>query len=86
MCRLTQTALKGFLVRQFKNETECLDTTELDQDKEAGNKAADLALIGSTVSPIPQDGNMWIRSHVHPCQKRHNDIPEHEVQSVIIRI
>ena len=41
MCQLTQTALKGFLAQKFKDENDCSDTTELDQDIEAGQKAAD---------------------------------------------
>ena len=40
---LTETALKGFLAQKFKDENDCLNATELDQDIEAGNKAADLA-------------------------------------------
>ena len=43
MCQLTETALKGFLAQKFKDENDCLNATELDQDIEAGNKAADLA-------------------------------------------
>ncbi|CAB4010472.1 Hypothetical predicted protein, partial [Paramuricea clavata] len=41
LCQLTQTALKGFLAQKFKDENDCPDTTELDQDIEAGQKAAD---------------------------------------------
>ncbi|CAB3993337.1 Hypothetical predicted protein [Paramuricea clavata] len=41
LCQLTQTALKGFLAQKFKDENDCSDTTELDQDIEAGQKAAD---------------------------------------------
>ena len=53
MCQLTQTALKGFLAQKFKDENDCSDTTELDQDIEAGQKA--------TVNPNPPDADMWIR-------------------------
>ena len=35
----------------------------------------------STVNPNPPDEEIWIRPQVHPCQKRHNDIPEFEVLS-----
>ncbi|CAB4021736.1 Hypothetical predicted protein, partial [Paramuricea clavata] len=38
---LDATALKGFLAQKFKDENDCSDTTELDQDIEAGKKAAD---------------------------------------------
>ena len=86
LCELTQTALKGFLAQKFKDENDCPDTTELDQNIEAGKKAADTACqyvdwLLSTVNPNPPDKDMWIRPQVHPCQKRHHDIPEHEVQS-----
>jgi DNA replication protein DnaC len=86
LCQLTQTALKGFLALKFKDENDCSDTTELDHDIEAGKRAADTACqyvdwLLSTVSPNPPDQDMWIRPQVHPCQKRHNDICEHEIQS-----
>ena len=68
LCQLTQT---GFLAQ---DENDCCDTTELDQNIEAGEKAADTACqyvdwLLSTVNPNPPDENMWIRPHVHPCQK-----------------
>ena len=86
LCQLTQTALKGFLAQKFKNENDCSDTTELDQDIEAGQKAADTVCqyvnwLLSTVNPNPPDQDMWIRPEVHPCQRSHHDIPEHEKQS-----
>ncbi|CAB4043659.1 Hypothetical predicted protein, partial [Paramuricea clavata] len=86
LCQLTQTALKGFLAQKFKNENDCSDTTELDQDIEAGQKAADTVCqyvdwLLSTVNPNPPDEDMWIRPEVHPCQKSHHNIPEHEKQS-----
>ena len=86
LCQLTQAALKGFLAQKIKDKNGCPDTTELDQDIEAGNKAAHTACqyvdwLLSTVNPNPPDEDMWIRPEVHPCQKRHNDIPEFEVQS-----
>ena len=86
LCQLTQTALKGFLAQKFKDENDCSDTTELDQDIEAGQKAADTVCqyvdwLLSTVNPNPPDADMWIRPEVHPCQRSHHDIPEHEKQS-----
>jgi hypothetical protein len=86
LCQLTQTALKGFLAQKFKNENDCSDTTELDQDIEAGRQAADTVCqyvdwLLSTVNPNPPDEDMWIRPEVHPCQRSHHDVPEHEKQS-----
>ncbi len=34
----------------------------------------------STINPSPPDEKMWIRPEVHPCQRIHHDIPEHEKQ------
>ncbi|CAB4010673.1 ATP-dependent DNA helicase PIF1, partial [Paramuricea clavata] len=86
LCELTQTALKGFLAQKFKDENDCSDTTELDLDIHAGKKAADTACqyvdwLLSTVNPNPPDEDMWIKPELHPCQKRHNDIPHFDVQS-----
>ena len=86
LCQLTQTALKGFLAQKFKNENDCSDTTELDQDIETDQKAADTVFqyvdwLLSTFNPNPPDEDMWIRPEVHPCQRSHHDIPEHEKQS-----
>ena len=86
LCQLTQTALKGFLAQKFKDENDCSDTTELDQDIEAGQEAAGTVCqyvdwLLSTINPNPPDEDVWIRPEVHPCQKSHHDIPEHEKQS-----
>ena len=86
LCQLTQTALKGFLAQKFKDENDCSNSIELDQDIEAGQKAADTVCqyvdwLLSTVNPNPPDEDMWIRPEVHPCQKSPHDIPEHEKQS-----
>jgi hypothetical protein len=84
LCQLTQTALKGFLAQKFKNKNYC--STELDQDIEAGKRAADTACqyvdwLLSIVNPNPPEKDMWIRPQVHPCQKRYNDIPAFEKES-----
>ncbi len=86
LCQLTQTALKGFLAQKCKDENDYSDTTELDNDIEAGQRAADTVCqyvdwLLSTVNPNPPDEDMWIRPETHPCQRSHSDIPEHEKQS-----
>ena len=63
MCQLTQTALKGFLAKKFKDENDCSDTTELDQDIEACQKAADTVCqyvdwLLLTVNPNPPDEDL----------------------------
>ena len=86
MCQLTQTALKGFLAQKFKDDSDCSDTTELNQDIEAGEKAADTVCqyvdwLLSTINPNPPDEDVWMRSEVHPCQRNHHDIHENDKQS-----
>ena len=86
LCQLTELALKGYLAEKYKHEHDVVDTTKLDQDIEAGNKAAQTACqyvdwLLSTVNPNPPDDDMWIRPQVHPCQRSYKDIPEHEKDS-----
>ena len=86
LCQLTETALKGFLAQKVKDENDSCDTTELDQDIEAGQKAADTVCqyvdwLLSTVNPNPPDEDMWIRPEIHPCQKSCDNISDNEVES-----
>ena len=89
LCQLTETALKGFLAQKYKNENNAPDTTELDQNIEAGKKAAETACqyvdwLLSTVNPMPPEEDTWVRPPVHPCQKHHEDIPDYEQESDFI--
>ena len=36
-------------------------------------------LLLSTVNPNPPEEDIWIKLPVHPCPKRHEDIPDFEV-------
>ena len=38
----------------------------------------------STVNPNPPDEDVWIRPAVHPCQRCHSDIQEHDKQSAYV--
>lgn len=65
LCHLTQIALKGFLAQKFKDENGCSDTSELDQDIEAGKRAANTACeyadwLLLCVNANPPDEDMWI--------------------------
>jgi hypothetical protein len=85
LCQLTEIALKGFLAQKYKEE-HGIDTPELNQDIEAGNKAADIACqyvdwLLSTVNPNLPENNLWIRPQVHPCQRSYKDIPKSEIHS-----
>ena len=86
LCQLTKTALKGFLAQKYKEEHPNIDSTELDQEIVAGNKAAETACqyvdsLLSTVNPIPPDQGMWMRPQVHRCQRSYKDIPDYELES-----
>ena len=63
LCQLTQIALKGFLAQKFKDENDCLGTTELVQDIEAGKKASDTVCqyvdwLLSTANPNSPDEDL----------------------------
>ena len=78
--------MKGFLAQKLKDENVFSDATEIDHDIDAGNQAAKTVCqyvdwLLSTVNPNPPDEDMWIRPELHPCQRLHPDIPEHEKQS-----
>jgi len=86
LCDLTKVALKGFLAQKFKDENTIENSSELDQDIEAGNKAAQTSCsyvdwLLSTVNPNPPDDDKWIRPHTHPCQRLYKDIPEWDMDS-----
>ena len=86
LCQLSRTALKGFLAQKFKDDSDCSDTTELDQDIEAGEKAGDTVCqyvdwLLSTINPNPPDEDRCMRPEVHPCQRNHHDIHEMDKQS-----
>ena len=81
--------MKGFLAQKFQDENDCFDATELDQVLEAGQKAAETVYqyvdwLLSTVDSNSPNEDMWIRPEVHPCQRRHEDIPEHKKQSYYV--
>ncbi|XP_020896155.1 uncharacterized protein LOC110235051 [Exaiptasia diaphana] len=91
LCDLTKVALKGYLAQKFKDENTVEDSTELDQDIEAGNEATQTACkyvdwLLSTMNPNPPDEEMWIRPDVHPCQRQYNDIPEWDMDSDYVDI
>ena len=86
LCQLTQIALKGFLAQKMKDQNDLFDTAELDQDIEAGHQAANTVCqyvdwLLSTVNPNPPDDGNWIRPEIHPCQRQHSDICDHDTQS-----
>ena len=86
LCDLTKVALKGYLAQKFKDEQVVVDSSQLDEDIEAGNKAAETACkyvdwLLSTMNPNPPDDDMWIRPDMHPCQRQYKDIPEWDMNS-----
>ena len=86
LCQLSETALKGFLAHKFEDENDYSDTIELDQDIEAGHRAAETVRqyvdwLLSTINSNPPDEDIWIGPEDHPCRRPHKDISEHEKQS-----
>ena len=84
LCDLTKTALKGFLAQKYKDEHQDENTSELDYDIIAGQKAEELACkyvdwLLSTVNPNPPDEGMCVRPDYHPCQKRYQDLPDCDI-------
>ena len=79
LCKLTEIALKGFLAQKFKDENGCPDTTELDQDIEAGQTAADtvchyvdwLLSTGSflTSKKVADVSRKCVSAHAQECKK-----------------
>ena len=72
--------------QKLKDKNDLSDTTEIDQDIEAGIQAANTVCqyvdwLLSTVNPNPPDEDMWIRPEVHPCERLHSKMPEQEKQS-----
>ena len=70
LCQLTQIALKGFLAQKLKEKNYLSDTTEIDQDIEAGIQAANTVCqyvdwLLLTVNPNPPDEDMWISMVAH---------------------
>ena len=62
------------------------DTSKLDNDITAGNKAAEITCkyvdwLLSTVNPNPPDSALWVRPRIHPCQKHYQDIPDCDMQN-----
>ncbi len=84
LCDLTKIALKGFLAQTYKDKNKDENTSELDKDIIAGNKAAEKACryvhwLLSTVNPNPPDDDLWIRPSIHPCQKHYQEINDCDI-------
>ena len=67
-------------------QNDLFDTAEFDQDIEAGHQAANTVCqyvdwLLSTVNPNPPDDGNCIRPEIHPCQRQHSDICDHDIQS-----
>ena len=86
LCQLTEIALKGFLAQKQKDKGDTVNTEQLDQDIQAGKDASVKVCqyvdwLLSTVNPNPPHENMWMRPAFHPCQKRHEDILDFELDN-----
>jgi hypothetical protein len=84
LCDLTKIALKAFLAQKYKDKNKDENTSELDKDIIAGNKAAEKACryvdwLLSTINPNPPDNDLWIRPSIHPCQKHYQEINDCDI-------
>ena len=78
--------LERILSTENERSFDLFDTAELDQDIEDGHQAANTVCqyvdwLLSTVNPNPPDDDNWIRLEIHPCQRQHSDICDHDTQS-----
>ena len=86
LCELTNIALKGYLAQKEREQTNVEGMTELDQVIESGKEAERKVCqytdwLLSTVNPLPPEDETFVKPDLHPCQKRHKDIPEHKCES-----
>ena len=86
LCELTNIALKGYLAEKLKNESNIDPTPELGLEIAAVNKASETVCqyvdwLLTTVNPNPPEDNIWQRPQIHPCQKKHKDIVDCDIES-----
>ena len=76
MCKLSDTALKGYLADVSEDESTP-DSLTVINGKIASEKICQYYdWILSTCNPDPPDEGDWIKPIIHPCQKNYNDIKE----------
>lgn len=83
LCKLTEIALKGFLAQKHAQQNVCDPNQDVLQDIENGRKATAticnyVDTILSTFNPQPPVDNNWTKPIIHPCKRRHKDIPHAE--------
>ena len=86
LCEFTNIALKGYLAEKLKNESNNDPTPELGLEIAAGNKASETVCqyvdwLLTTVNPNPPEDNILQRPQIHPCQKKHKDIADSDIES-----
>ena len=85
LCELTEIALKGFLAQRAQSERGAFhpDVSEIiDAGKNAERKVCQYVdWLLTTVNPLPPDTETWIKPKVHPCQKRHQDVHESDLET-----
>lgn len=79
LCKLSETALKGYLDEMSIDATERVNIPKLNTHIVEGKKASQIACqnvdwLLSTNNPEPPENGTWIKLTVHPCEKRHRDI------------
>lgn len=79
LCKLSETALKGYLAEMSIDKGEQLDILELNKQIVEGKKASQAICeyvdwLYSTYNPNPPEDSCWIKPSIHPCQRQHKDI------------
>ena len=79
MCNLSETALKGYLAESLIKKAGQAEIEELNLQIAQGKKASKTVCqyvdwFLSTYDPNSSENSIWVKSTVHPCQKRPNDI------------
>ena len=81
LCKLSDTALKGYLADVSEDESTS-DSATVINGKIASEKICQYYnWILSTCNPDPPDEGNWIKPVIHPCQKYYHNIEESESDS-----
>ena len=79
LCKLSETALKGYLAEMVIEKAEQSDIIKLNKHILEGKKASQAVCeyvdwLLSTYNPNPREDGFWIKPSIHPCQRQHRDI------------
>ena len=76
LCKLSDTALKGYLADVSEDESTPDSLTVINGKIASEEICQYYDWILSACNPVPPDEGNWIKPIIHPCQKNYNDIKE----------